>query len=161
LKHILWRIGSDTPAYEAHDLGGKGAERDGGRWNPAGLPVVYTSLTRALACLETVVHLNVSGLPLNRYLVEISVPADVWSRVQVLDPGALPVGWDAGPPGKVSIDLGAGWLKSRRSALLLVPSVIVPEEQNVLINPQHTDAGGITARKVRKWTYDPRLMKVS
>jgi len=159
LSHVLWRIGSDTPAYEAHDLGGKGAEKDGGRWNPVGLPVAYTSPTRALACLETVIHLNSGGLPLNRYLVEIDVPDDVWSKAQVLDLSALPVGWDAEPPGKVSIDLGASWLKAKSSALMVVPSVIVPEEQNVLINPLHTDAGRVTAKKVRRWTYDPRLMK--
>lgn len=159
MSRSLWRIATDTPTYEAHDLSGKGAEKDGGRWNPAGMPVVYTSQTRALACLETVVHLNAGGLPLNRYLVQIEAPADVWSQAEALDPAALPVGWEAEPPGKVSIDLGAAWLKAKTSALLIVPSVIIPEEENVLINPQHPSAAKITATKVRKWTYDPRLGK--
>jgi len=66
----VWRIAAETPDYEAHDLSGKGAEQTGGRWNRKGTPLIYTSVSRALACLETVVHLS-SGdaLPLNRYLV--------------------------------------------------------------------------------------------
>jgi RES domain-containing protein len=51
------------------------------------------------------------------------------------------------------------WLKANTSALLVVPSVIVGEERNVLINPLHPDAGRIVAHKLRKWTYDPRLMR--
>lgn len=157
MSQVLWRIATDAPAYEAHDLSGKGAELTGGRWNRPGLAAVYSSLTRALACLETVVHFNTGGLPLNRYLVRVDIPSDLWSEAEVLDAATLPLGWDAEPPGKVSLDLGDQWLKAKTSSLLIVPSVIVPEEQNVLINPQHPDAGGVTAAKVRKWTYDPRL----
>ena len=149
----------DAPAYEAHDLTGKGAEITGGRWNPVGTPVVYATQTRALACLETVVHLNAGGLPLNRYLVQIDVPPHVWSMAEVLEAPMLPIGWDAEPPGRVSIDRGLKWIRDKRSALLVVPSVIVPEEHNVLINPRHPDAALITAEKVRKWTFDPRLAK--
>ena len=61
---ILWRISADTRRYQADDLSGRGAETTGGRWNEVGLPVVYTATTRALACLETMVHLNAGGLPL-------------------------------------------------------------------------------------------------
>lgn len=157
MTQALWRIGSDTPDYEAHDLSGTGAERTGGRWNPKGVPVVYASESRALACLETIVHLNAGGLPLNRYLVRIDAPTDLCTAAITLDPSALPVGWDAGPPGKVSIDQGRDWLLGKASALLVVPSVIVPEERNVLINPSHPDAARISAVKVRKWTYDGRL----
>jgi RES domain-containing protein len=121
--------------------------------------VVYASETRALACLETVVHLNASGLPLNRYLVEVSIPDDVWSAAQIETAASLKVGWDATPAGRVSVAFGTDWLRSRTSALLVVPSVIVPEESNVLINPNHPDAGRITALKVRNWLYDPRLGK--
>ena len=73
----VWRIATDTPAYEADDLSGRGAELNGGRWNRPGRPVIYASSTIALACLETVVHLNQSGLPLNRFLVRIDIPATV------------------------------------------------------------------------------------
>lgn len=153
----LWRIGTDTPDCEADDLGGKGAEKSGGRWNRVGTPLVYTSATRALACLETVVHLAKKPLPLNRYLVRISVPAAAWSAATELDPATL-VGWDAAPAGKASLDWGANWTSSAATLLARVPSVIVPEEFNVLINPAHHAAAGVKASKVRKWLYDTRLM---
>jgi RES domain-containing protein len=153
VSQTLWRIGTDTSTYQAHDLSGKGAEITGGRWNAKGEPAVYTSQTRALACLETVVHFNAGGLPLNRYLVEIDVPDATWRAAVALSAAALDVGWDAEPPGMVSIDLGAAWLRAKTSALMVVPSVIVPEELNVLLNPLHPDSSGITAKKVRKWVY--------
>lgn len=153
----LWRIGTDTPDYEAHDLSGKGAEKSGGRWNRVGTPLVYTSTTRALACLETVVHLAKKPLPLNRYLVQITVPVSAWSAATELDPAAH-VGWDAEPAGKASMDWGTSWVGSIGTLLARVPSVIVPEEFNVLINPAHPDAVGLKATKVRKWLYDARLM---
>ncbi len=159
MSQILWRIASDAPAYEAHDLSGKGAEMTGGRWNAKGAPVVYASFTQALACLETIVHLGVCGLPLNRYLVRVEVPDDVWAEAERVDLASLSIGWDAAPPGKVSLDFGAAWLASRRSPALIIPSAIVPDEHNVLINPRHPASAGITAAKVRKWLYDPRLIR--
>jgi RES domain-containing protein len=77
LSQTVWRIATDTPTYEADDLSGAGAKVTGDRWNAAGAAVVYASQTRALACLETVVHLNAGGLPLNRYLVEVTIPDDL------------------------------------------------------------------------------------
>lgn len=154
---VLWRIATDTPEYEAHDLGGKGAEKTGGRWNRPGRPVVYSASSVALACLETVVHLNAAGLPLNRFLVRIEVPDELWQARRTLTPADLPVGWSAFPEGKVSLDIGDGWLQDALTALLAVPSVIVPEEFNVLINPLHPQAAGIHAAKVRPWFYDQRL----
>lgn len=152
-----WRIATDTPGYTADDLSGAGAKLTGGRWNRPGSAMVYCSSNISLAVLETVVHLNAGGLPLNRYLVELTIPDEVWGRAAML-PGP-PVGWDAIPAGKVSLDEGDRWLRANSSALLIVPSVIVTEEHNVLINPLHPDARRIGARKVRKWHYDPRLTR--
>lgn len=158
MSRSYWRIATDTPAYEADDLSGAGAKATGGRWNETGTAMVYTASSRALACLETVVHLNSAGLPLNRYLVEIDVPDDLIASAEVIEPGKL-VGWDASPAGRASIAFGTNWARRKRSALLLVPSVIVPEESNLLINPGHPDAARVSARKVRKWLYDPRMTK--
>lgn len=157
MSHVLWRIATDTKAYTAEDVSGTGAKISGGRWHEVGVGLVYSSESRALACLETVVHLNAGGLPFNRYLVEIDVPDDVWQAAKTADQWTLPVGWDAEPAGLESIRYGSTWVASVGSALLLVPSVIVPEERNALINPLHPDAARIKARKVRKWLYDPRL----
>lgn len=153
----VWRIATDTPAYVADDLSGAGAERTGGRWNSPGRAVVYASSSIALACLETIVHLNAGGLPLNRFLVRIDVPQDVWRRREQRSPDTLPVGWTAIPEGRVSIDAGNAWLDAARSAVLVVPSVIVPEETNVLVNPRHPDAARLRAAKLRPWQYDGRF----
>jgi RES domain-containing protein len=153
----IWRIATDTPEYVADDLSGAGANSTGGRWNRQGLPILYCADTPSLACLETLVHLGASGLPLNRYLVAIDVPDPLWHAREIQSALSLPVGWDACPVGKVSLDFGDTWLKSNRSALLDVPSVIVPEDRVILINPLHAEAGDITAMKTRKWLFDPRL----
>jgi RES domain-containing protein len=151
----IWRIAIDTPDYQADDLSGKGASRTGGRWNRKGIPLVYASVSRALACLETVVHLGAGQLPLNRYLVRITVPREVWNARTVFDPRSQ-AGWDALPAGRTSIDWGTAWASGGKTALAEVPSVIVPEEANLLINPRLT-GGRLKAVKVRKWTYDARF----
>lgn len=152
----LWRIATDTADYEAHDLSGRGAEATGGRWNRAGTPLVYCSTTRALACLETVVHLARHPLPLNRCLVGITVPAPAWAAAVDLD-GATLVGWDAQPAGKASLDWGTAWAQAGTTLLARVPSVVVPEEFNVLINPAHAAIAHVESKKWRRWLYDARL----
>lgn len=67
------------------------------------------------------------------------------------------MGWDAVPTGKVSLDVGDAWAEALASALLIVPAVLIPEENNVLINPAHPGAGWLEAGKLRRWLYDPRL----
>lgn len=156
--HSLWRIGTDSPHYTAIDMSGKGAETTGGRWNRKGSAVVYASQSAALACLETLVHLNAGGLPLNRYLIEIRVPIAIWTKRAIFDMSNN-IGWDAIPAGKVSLDWGDNWVKSQSSLLTVVPSVIVPFEENILINPRHTDAPKLVTVKHSKWTYDARLSK--
>lgn len=153
----LWRIACDTKDYLADDLSGAGAESTGGRWNRPRRPVVYATCSVALACVETLAHLNVSSLALNRYLVRIDVPGPLWEARETRLLEQLPVGWDAIPEGKVSLDIGDAWLSQMSSLLLLVPSVMVPEEYSVLINPRHPDAPKVIATKVRKWLYDARL----
>ncbi len=154
---VLWRIATDTPDYTADDLSGEGAYRTGGRWNRAGTAMVYASQSIALACLETVVHLaRRTPLPLNRYLVEIRVPRSAFESATSAMPEEL-VGWDAEPAGRVSLDWGTRWADGDETLLARVPSVIVPEESNLLLNPAHRDAALVRARKIRRWTYDGRL----
>ena len=152
----VWRIATDTQDFTADDLSGEGAKLSGGRWNRRGNPVLYCAQNIALACLETIVHLGQEGLPLNRYLVRIDIPTQVWENRTILDPDAH-VGWDALPVGKVSLDMGDAWLSRNNSLIMLVPSVIVPEESNILINPNHAGITRIKAVKMRKWTFDGRL----
>ena len=151
---ILWRIATETREYRANDLSGAGAARDPGRWNAAKEPVVYCAPTIAIAVLETAAHVDDSGLPLNKYLVEIQVPESVWALREELVLKALPATWGAIPAGAASVETGSRWLSSLRSPLLMVPSVIVPEESASLINPRHPEATKITARAVRRFEYN-------
>ena len=151
---ILWRVATETREYRANDLSGAGAARDPGRWNAAKEPVVYCAPTIAIAVLETAAHVDDSGLPLNKYLVEIQVPESVWALREELVVKALPTTWGAIPAGAASVDIGSRWLSSLRSPLLLVPSVIVPEESVSLINPRHPEATRITAKAVRRFEYN-------
>ena len=153
----LWRVAADTPLWTAEDMAGKGAAYKGARWNHAGEHITYAATSISLAAWETRAHFgNGAKLPWNRYLVRIDVPDAAWAVREILV-RLPPVGWDAIPEGLVSRAEGSAWLASGRSALLAVPSVIVNEEDNVLINPAHADAKRIKATKLRRFVYDHRV----
>ena len=153
----IWRIATDTTAYVADDRTGAGAKATGGRWNRAGTAMLYCAESVALACLETLVHLKTGMLPLNRYLVRIEVPPEVWAAALEFDRTAH-AGWDALPYGMVSEQAGEAWVASGASLLYRVPSVVIPEEANILINPQHADMVKLGFHKsATRWTYDSRL----
>ena len=110
-----------------------------------------------MACLETLVHLaGGMPLPLNRYLVRIPLSPTAWRKRTVFDPSAH-VGWDAEPLGLVSINWGTEWARSGASLVAEVPSIIGPEESNILINPAYSGAARLKVSKLRKWRYDLRL----
>ena len=85
----LWRIAADTRQYRADDLSGGGAARRPGRWNDTGEVVIYAAPTISIAVLETAAHIDDAGLPLNRYLLELDVPDDVWALREELDVATL------------------------------------------------------------------------
>lgn len=151
---ILWRIAADTRKYGADDLSGAGAGKYPGRWNDDGQPMLYTAPTVAIAVLETAAHVDDAGLPLNRYLVQIDVPDNIWKARTVLDVSALALTWASIPAGRASMLAGAEWLRGMRTAILQVPSVIVPEEAVALINPLHPDAKKLSAKIVRLFEYN-------
>jgi RES domain-containing protein len=150
----LWRIAAETRRYTATDLTGKGAAAFPGRWNHEKQAVIYSALTVAIAVLETAAHIDDAGLPMNRLLVEIDVPDAVWALHETISVASLPPGWSAIPAGLASIQVGADWLASGRSPILLVPSVIVPEEFVSLINPLHPASVKVTAKAVRLFEYN-------
>jgi len=159
LSVVLWRIAQETRDYRAEDLSGGGAAKTGGRWNSAGKAMVYTSRSVALAYLESLAHLGREA-PRNRFLIRIVVPDKVWERALWVKEKELPRIWRAEPVGIGSMQFGDKWLTSGKSALLCLPSVIVPEDTNVLINPDHEDARLIQARVERQLLYDPRMLRL-
>jgi RES domain-containing protein len=154
---VLWRIAKETPDYAADDLSGGGAQAVGGRWNRKGTAAVYASTSIALATLETLAHLGGNISIRNAFLVRITVPQAVWDQRRSVSLASLPRAWLAEPPGAASIEFGDTWLRARSHAVLLVPSIIVPEEYNVVINPAHPAVSQITAKVMRQSVDDPRL----
>lgn len=158
MVHHVWRIASDDRECPADDLSGADAAGKSGRWHDCGVPLVYAAQSRALAGLESLAHLDTGHMPHNRFLVRIAIPDAIWRAAAHHTPESLPVGWDADPPGPVSIAIGTLWAAQTTTCLLRLPSVIVPEEETILINPAHPDAAQISATRMRRWLYDPRLL---
>lgn len=150
----VWRIAAEENTLSANDMSGSSAVKSRGRWNSIGTPMVYCSSSIALATLESLSHVRFGNYPFNRFLIRVDVPTAVWAKREVLP---LPGGWDAVPYGLASRTSGDAWIGSKRSPLSVVPSAIVPEELNVLINPLHPDIGAVVATTVRKWLYDHRF----
>jgi RES domain-containing protein len=150
----LWRIASAGPSWTANDLSGAGAANSPGRWNQRGEFVLYAASSLALAVLETAAHMDDSGLPLNKYVVELEVPAVVWRTRTTRATAELLKDWDAIPHALASVTIGSRWYVSAKTPLLCVPSAIVPEEQTVIINCRHASAQAINARIIRKFQYN-------
>jgi RES domain-containing protein len=147
----VWRL-----ARAAHPaLDGEGARRAGGRWNSPGVAVVYASSTLSLAVLELLVHTDPDLVPDDLRVSEIDVPASLTAGV--LDVATLPPDWRAIPNHPACRAMGDEWVKRRDQVLLGVPSAIVPEELNYLINPAHPEAARIQVVRVRAFAFDKRL----
>jgi RES domain-containing protein len=135
---------------------GAGAALIGGRWNSRGRPLIYCARSYAGALLEILVHAQLGWLPGRHRCVVVEVPDDV--SVETLDPASLP-GWDVEDE-RVSRAFGDRWLAERRSAALLVPSLVArPFEQNVLINPVHPESVRLRVAEPVRVTWDARLFR--
>lgn len=149
---LVWRI-----TRGAHqELDGKGAELYGGRWNSEGLPVVYTSSTLALAALEYLVHIDIEDVPDDLVAVAIQVPGDAERETVAVT--ELPVDWARLPGRSACTAIGDRWVEEGAALVLRVPSAIVPEEFNVLINPAHPRAVDVGVVSTRPFVFDPRLL---
>jgi RES domain-containing protein len=141
--------------HSAVCLDGEGAKRSGGRWNSKGRPVIYTGTSVSLCHLEILVHMPgtvLSALPYS--IVELDVPDGL---VSPLDLSLLPDDWRT-PEHPVCKDLGNAWLTATDSVGLLVPSAVVPGENNLLLNPEHPDFAAVKALPARSIRFDPRLL---
>lgn len=125
------------------------------RWNSNGRHVIYASWTRSLACLENVVHKKGRGLLGSFKTMLIEVPESV--KVQSIEPNDLPGNWQDFEAYPTCQQLGDAWLSGMKSAVLTVPSVIVPQEHNFLMNPQHPDFQHIKLLLTEDFIFDPRI----
>lgn len=131
---------------------------EGYRWNSLNTYLVYTAESRALATLEVSVHIDLSeDLPTDRYYVEIDIPDDI--TIFELKIEDLPDGWDSKPPILETQFIGDDFVKEKSAAVLKVPSSIVQQEFNYLINPNHPDTERITVTSATPFKFDNRLQQ--
>ena len=149
-----WRIVKSKHAAKA--LSGEGARKAGGRWNSPGVAVVYTAGSESLAILELLVHLQTES-QLKRYVV-FEVVFD-HAKVLEVDARDLPRTWRDSPPSCTVQSIGDRWVADAASAVLRVPSVVVPTEWNYLLNLQHPDYAAVSVSRKQPARFDPRLIR--
>lgn len=152
-----WRIVKRRHAANAFD--GEGARIHGGRWNSSGTPMVYLATSRALALLEILVHLGDEDCLLTSYVIVRVDFESAWARE--LPAKKLPSGWNQWPAGAATRTLGDAWIARAGSLLLAVPSVIVPEERILLMNPRHPKAAQLKIGRPISLNVDSRLGRKS
>ena len=131
-----------------------GASLVGGRWNSPGLGVIHASRSFAGAMLECLAHAGIGRMPRTHVAIEITIAAGV--TVEQHDDASLPAGWGHADL-HVARAFGDAWIRERRTAVLVVPSVVARREGNVLLNPQHPDFGKISAGSPEPVVWDARL----
>ncbi|HKK18574.1 MAG TPA: RES family NAD+ phosphorylase [Opitutales bacterium] len=147
-----WRIVAARWADAAFD--GEGARRYGGRWNSPGRPAIYLAGTRALAALETLVHLSPGVAARQQFIrFEVGIPKSLVSRLD----------WDQGAfepfVGAETQAAGDRWLGAARRLALRVPSAVIPEEENYLLNPAHPRFNEVEISDGQAFAFDPRLLE--
>jgi RES domain-containing protein len=149
---ILWRISN----YQTLD--GVGGLYVSGRWHTKGHPIVYCTLNPATALLETLVHIEIDSedRPESFRVLRIEGPDTL--SIERLEASSLSPNWAE----DISLTqiIGDRWLSERRSLLLQVPSVLVPETWNILVNPAHIEANLLTVTMTYEHAFDGRLFKI-
>ena len=151
----IWRI----CRQRHHDtaFSGEGARLYPGRWNLRGVRAVYCASSPSLAQLEYFVHLDASELPDDLILIRAVIPAGV--AIESLPRTGLPSDWQQLPAPLALQELGSRWLAGRSSVALRVPSVVSPTEDNVLVNPAHSDFKKLRFDPPLRFLFDPRMRK--
>jgi RES domain-containing protein len=150
---VVYRI---AKTKHIHDLSGSGARSYGGRWNEKGIPVIYTSESRALATVEYLVHVPLSIVPGHISIVSIKIPDRITPKeISISD---LPTNWRDYPPPWQLATLGTRWALANDTLLLRVPSAVVGPEFNILINPSHRDMKHVVISQIEEYKFDARLL---
>lgn len=149
---VVWRL--TLSKHAAPD--GEGARRHGGRWNRPGTRVVYTSSTLSLALLEQLVHFDSDIIPDSLVSLQATIPESL--KIETVLPSELPVNWrDTIIPVPLQ-ERGTSWASACKSPILQVPSVVIDNEWNYVLNPSHPDFTQITWSNPIPFSFDPRLL---
>jgi len=148
---IVYRL---SKANYAKTLSGFGAEKWGGRWNSQGIPMVYTSQSRALCTAEIAVHTPMGIIPDDYVLITLIIPGHSLLTPPLV---TLPKDWKAIPPAQSTRRLGDQFIKDNKFLTMKVPSVIVQGEYNFLINPRHPRIKDVVVESIEPFEFDTRL----
>lgn len=152
---IFYRLTKQYFASEAWS--GNGAKQYGGRWNHKGHPAIYVASSVSLAALEVLVHVAKESILDDYTLLSIEI-AD--SEIALLAAEFLPEDWRQDPAPLSTMELGTGWLQSGEGMALVLPSSIIPMENNAILNPLHPAfKDALTSVKELPFTFDQRLIK--
>lgn len=151
----VWRIATTT--HLAFD--GEGARLHGSRWTPRGLAAIYASGTLSLAALERFVHTDPDLEPGDLVAIEIEIGSDV--AIHTIDISELPHRWREFPAPEALARIGESWLRESRTAVLSIPSVVIPHERNFALNPKHPDFAKLAISRPEPFSFDPRMWKRS
>ena len=148
---ILYRF---TNKKYSHDISGEGSRLYGGRWNSKGIPAVYTSLTISLALLELLIHsASFDEIQTNQLMM---IDANI-NETTSLSLKQLKANWQHDED--YCKYIGDNFLQSFSGLLFKVPSVVIPDEENIVINPGHKDFNKIKIKSVKTFEFDARLFK--
>jgi len=149
---LVYRIGKCT---YIDDLKGTGAAMYGGRWHSKGIYILYTAATPSLALLESVVHLS-TVVTTGFCMISINIPED---KIQELYVSELPSGWYLNPAPNSLKFFGDSFIKDNKFLALKIPSAIMHEESNYLLNPNHPNFSQVEVVSKRTIPIDERLLR--
>jgi RES domain-containing protein len=153
-----WRISKRAYAERsASAFDGEGSRRYGGRWSPAGRRVAYASSSLALASLEYFVNPDPVDAPSDLVSVRVEIPGDIF--IETVETAIIPANWRRHPYPRELQLFGERWLMAESSVCLRVPSAVIPEEFNLLVNPLHRDFDSLRFREPAEFEFDPRMWK--
>lgn len=147
-----WRIAKKQFAL---DRSGIGARTYGGRWNAPGVAAIYAGMTPEISAMEKLVHAG-DILPADLVLVRLDLPEDasLYYRCSVAD---LPSGWDDLPGSTAAVEFGNAFIDTCSQLGMIVPSVVMPEASNIILNPNHTTFVNVGMAIIRSFEFDSRL----
>lgn len=147
-----WRLAA--AAYADRMMSGGGAYRQGGRWNSRGRAVVYMSESLSLCVCENLVHMVKTPMLRSFKSIWVDIPE---SLILTLEEKNLPASWKAVPAPRSTRQIGDKWFDEKATAVLKVPSTVVPDEYNFILNPMHPDFGELKIGKISDFQFDERL----
>ena len=148
---IVYKVGRTK---YSKDLSGEGARLNGGRWNHILTPCIYTSESRALAVLEYTVNVSIDDIPRSLSITAIEIPDTSIKALTIAD---LPGNWTTSPAPASTKDFGTNLLTLSASPMIKIPSAVIKQEFNFILNPKHADAKSFKILGVEDFVYDVRI----